>query len=105
MKKRTESDVVRAILDYLYSKRYFAWRNNTVGVWDDKKKAYRKNPNTAIGAPDIFVLHQGIFIGLECKTDTGKHSDEQKYFGNMMMSRGGKYFVVREVDDVVKIGL
>lgn len=105
MRKRKEGDIVRAVMDYLYCKQYFCWRQNNVGVYDQKNQCYRKNRNTTKGVPDIFVLRNGVLIGLECKMPTGHQSIEQQQFQNKMLANGARYFIIRELNDVVEIGL
>jgi len=52
------------------------------------------------GTPDIIVVHQGRFIGLEVKTAVGRPTDSQKLFGQLCEDNGGVYAVVRSVEEV-----
>lgn len=57
------------------------------------------------GVPDIILVHNGIFIGLEVKRPKGKQSDNQVEFQKGLERAGGKYYLVTSLDDVTKIGL
>jgi len=73
-----ETEVQRDIIQYLHSQGIFAWRNNTVGVWDEKRKRYRTNPHTLKGVSDILGLFDdGTFLAVECKSATGRLTPEQ----------------------------
>lgn len=61
--------------------------------------------HTPRGLPDINVIRGGAYYGLEVKTPKGRQSPEQKEFQSFVESHGGKYFVVRSIDDVVALGL
>ena len=58
-------------------------------------------PNPAAGMPDIVgVLPNGLFLGIEVKTATGRQSDAQKAFQSAVEDNGGVYILARSVDDV-----
>ena len=57
------------------------------------------------GIPDLIVVAGGLFFGLEVKTKIGRQSPEQKEFEANVKKHGGKYFVVRSIEDVQAIGL
>ena len=100
-----ENIIQDAICQYLTLKRYFFWRSNTTGLYDPKTQGFRRMPKYAIaGVPDIIIISDGFFIGLEVK-DKGKQSDNQKAFEENCTKAGGVYAVVRSVDDVIALGL
>lgn len=100
--KEKESDIVKAICDYLEMKRHFWWRNNT-GAFKTEKGFYRFG---AKGSPDIFVLTDGgVLISLEVKTKTGKLSPDQKLWQERCEEISAEYYVVRNIDDVINLGL
>lgn len=105
--KRSEKDIQRSILKYLKVKGYTAWRNNSVGVFDAKRKTFRLNPYTLAGGPDIFILLDLRTIALEVKSSTGVQSDVQRIFQANWESPEARreYYVVRSLDDVMKLGL
>lgn len=100
-----EATVQSSICEYLEARRHFFWRTNTTGVYDPIKKIHRKPSRfTKLGAPDINVVFQGKYYGLEVK-DKGSQSEEQRKFEIGCKIAGGNYHVVRSIDDVQKIGL
>lgn len=52
------------------------------------------------GVPDIIVLIDGKFIGLEVKAEKGRQSEHQKSFELECKKNGGKYYVVKTLEDV-----
>lgn len=101
-----ESEAQRAICDYLALKGYFFWRNNNVPIFDPTRKTFRAMPKyTMKGIPDIIIIKDSKFIGLEVKSDTGKLSPEQRKFGVDCTLHGGTYALVRSIDDVQAMGL
>jgi hypothetical protein len=57
------------------------------------------------GVPDIIVIKDGWFIGLEVKKGSGRLSPDQRTFQNLCTENGAEYHVVRSIDDVREIGL
>ncbi len=97
--KASESQVQKAILDYLKLKKIFFWRNNT-GGFSRNKHYYQFG---SVGSPDIFALYNGKIVGIECKASEGEIlSDSQKQWGNEFVKHGGRYFVVRSLDELIK---
>lgn len=106
MSKVLEKDIQLAICEYLTIKRHFFWRQNVIPPFDKKTGHYRPmSKYTMTGVPDIIVIKNGIFIGLECKRKGGKQSDAQIEFQRRTELAGGKYYTVKSVIDVINIGL
>lgn len=104
--KQTESDLVRQLCDYLALRKHFFWRSNNTPIFDQTKGVFRAMPKyTPRGIPDICVIRNGKFIGLEAKTETGTQSMFQQEFEEALKSAGGAYHLVRSVEDLQKIGL
>ena len=104
--KEKESDIQRAICDYLALKRHFFWRNNTVGLYDPTTKGYRAMPKYSLaGVSDIILVKNGQFWGLEVKTSKTTQSENQRAFEANLKENVGVYAVVRSVDDVQRLGL
>ena len=57
------------------------------------------------GAPDIIAIKDGITLYLEIKTFTGKLSDHQIEFQTNIEKHGGKYLVIRGIDDLIQEGI
>ena len=54
------------------------------------------------GEPDISGCLDGLWIGIEVKTATGRQSPDQIKFQKHITQRGGIYIVARSPDDVVR---
>ncbi len=96
-KGKSEAEVMAGILSYLAIRGdCFFWRQgNFSGVLPGGFMHAEK------GVPDIIVVKGGIFIGIEAKREFGGAlSDDQERFGRNVMEAGGRYFVVRSVDEV-----
>jgi hypothetical protein len=101
-----ESQVQAAICDYLALKRYLFSRTNNAPIYDRTRGAFRALPKyTRRGWPDICVIKNGQFIGIEVKTEKGRLSPEQTALGKEVEENGGKYIVARTLDDVIRAGL
>lgn len=102
----SESDILRAICDYLAHKRHFFYRQNTTPIFDPTRKVFRAMPKYALrGVPDIVIIKDGQFIGLEVKTAKTKQSVDQCQFETNCKANGGRYHVVRSVYDVQSLNL
>lgn len=74
------------------------WRNNTGSI---------KTPDGRFvtfglkGSADILgIMRGGRFLAIEVKTATGRQSEHQKNFQNMIESFGGVYILARSAEDV-----
>lgn len=104
LSRDSESNILRSVCDYLALKKYFFWRSNTTPVYDANQKFFRRMPVYAMkGVPDIIVIYKGSFIGIEVKRPGTYQSPEQKEFEMQCNRNGGSYFVVRSVDDIIKL--
>lgn len=52
------------------------------------------------GWPDITVLHNGLFIGIEVKKPDGEQSEAQKQMQTKIENCGGKYVLADSIEDV-----
>lgn len=93
-----ESDVQRAILDYLALKRIFHYRNNSGAFKRDDGHFYRFG---ALGSPDIVCVVNGQYVGIEVKAPGGKQSEHQKEFQRRLEEAGGRYLLACSLDDVI----
>jgi len=75
------------------------WRNQTEALKDERGRLVRFG---LIGSADILgiIKHNGTLLAIEVKTDTGRQTEQQKAFQNMIESHGGIYILARSVDDV-----
>ena len=103
--KITEKQVQSAVITYLkYRPDVYFIRNNSIAG-----KIIRPNGtigwvnNAKIGAPDIVLVKDGKFIGLELKSSNGRQSKEQKQAEKDIKHCGGIYKIVRYIDDIVEL--
>ena len=84
---RRESDIQRAIRDYLRLMGWFVWHNlQSLG-------SYR-------GLADLTAVKNGIVMFIEVKTSRGRLTQHQKRFRDHLTRAGGRYIVARSIDDV-----
>ena len=98
-KAKPESKLVRACLEFLELKGWYAFRVNNMGVYDPTRKVYRTFSGTP-GVADIIAVRFGRFLAVECKTKTGVQSAAQKTFQCNVEANGGVYVLARKVDDL-----
>ncbi len=101
-----ESDIQRSIIDYLEIQeaigRLFFQRINNTPIWD--KNRFRALPKgTKKGFPDILIIKNCKCIGIEVKTEKGRQSEHQKDQQERFIKNGAEYFVVRSLEDLIKI--
>jgi hypothetical protein len=98
-----EKAIENQILHLLFRRGIFAWKNQSVGIYDPIKKIYRKsnNPFHIKGVSDVLgILPDGRLLAIEVKTETGRVSPEQKEFIARINECGGMAFVARCLADV-----
>jgi hypothetical protein len=101
-----ESSIQAAICDYLSLRRHFFWRQNTVGLFDASTGRHRSMPKYSMsGVPDIILIRDGQFIGLEVKRPGGKQSEAQEEFERKVRFYGGQYHIVHSIEEVQALGL
>ncbi|HEY2471042.1 MAG TPA: VRR-NUC domain-containing protein [Terracidiphilus sp.] len=93
-----ESEVQRAILDYLELKGIFHYRNNSGAFKREDGHLYRFG---ALGSPDIVCVIKGQYVGIEVKGTDGKQSDHQKKFQRQLEAMGGKYILAYSINAVI----
>lgn len=106
--KSTESQIQTAICDYLALKKHFFWRANNTPIFqmDNGKPRFRAMPKYSMrGVPDIILIKDGQFIGIEVKQPKAKQSEGQIEFQKKCYTAGGKYYVVTSIEEVQKLGL
>jgi len=99
-----ENAVQKSILDYLALKQVFHWRQNNGATYDAKLGFYRSHTGIK-GVPDIICVIDGKFVGIECKTKSGRQSADQVLFQKRLEAAGGVYILARSVDDVIECGI
>lgn len=95
----TEKQIENNILCFLEFVGIYAWKNQSVGIYDPVKKIYRKSNNRfhKKGVADILGIIDGKFLAIEVKTPKGTISPEQRVFITKINESGGVAFVARSV--------
>lgn len=105
--KKLEKDIQREVCEWLQSEGFFFWRNNNVPIFgrsNDGIKRFRAMPKyTPKGLPDVFVLDNGEFYGLEIKREGGRISPEQRVMQESFKKNGAHYHFVFSLNDVKEI--
>lgn len=98
---RMEKHIQRACLDYLelFSRTHeiYYFRSAAGMVRTEQGRVFKTGKP---GTPDISVCYQGVYYGLEIKTKTGRQSELQKIAQKQIEAAGGKYFIIRCLEDI-----
>ncbi len=98
--KVKESQIQKAILEYLQLRRIYCWKNHSTGIFNAKGGGFI--PTGKPGISDILgILKGGRFLAIEVKKPGGKLSDYQVEFIDDINERGGLAFVAYSIDDVI----
>ena len=98
---RLEKDIQLSIIKYLRRCGYACGKTKTIGVWDAMRRRYRLDKYAFVGFPDLTAfIPQLVFI--ECKSLTGRQTDEQEEFQAMCERVGIPYILATSVDDVIE---
>ncbi len=109
---RLEKDIKKTIEHYLTLKmnqgKLIFFRLNTGDIIIQGEKTRRFKGCGINGASDFLVIgHDGIGITgnffIECKSDTGKISPDQKAFQKMVEEMDCEYILARKLEDVSEI--
>ena len=101
-KQGPEAAIQSTILEYLTLRRVFHWRQNSGAFRNAHGDFYRFG---VTGAPDIFCVIKGAIYGLEVKAPKGKLNPHQEEFRDGFAAAGGKYHIVRSLEDVQALGI
>lgn len=76
----------------------YGWANNTGGmkIGDRFLRFGKKGSSDWLG-----ITLDGKLLALECKTGDGQQSPDQKHFQKIIEAYGGRYKVVRSVQDAI----
>ena len=94
----TKESVIQAeILKWLKTTGLMFWRSNSGSLFL-RGRHINLGP---LGCADISLVlpTNGTFVGLEVKSLNGKIRKEQIVYAAFLTSQGGKYFIVRSVED------
>lgn len=104
---QSEADIKLAVSEYLEygtnQGKWYADRLQAGEVIEVRGKTRRRIVLCREGTGDFFVLYNGRLIFLECKSKKGRQSLPQAAFQTLIESNGGHYYLIRSVDEIVKI--
>lgn len=69
------------------------------GTRDVREAMTLKSTGLLPGASDLIVVHMGVLLWVEVKTDTGRQSKEQIEFQQRVTALGYRYELVRSLDE------
>ncbi len=102
-----EKDIQKQICEWLEQNNFFFWRNNTVGLYNPRKKLFMAMPKYSVaGLPDIMIINRGRLIGLEVKRPTHRGSsavttDNQNKVKIKFLTNGAFYFLVTSLEEAI----
>jgi len=94
----TEAEIQQAILQGLAAKRIFAGRLNTGTGFAGGRPV--QHHSFGKGTADILAFTRCYVLWIECKTEKGIQSQEQKSFAEKVQSEFHHYLIARSWDDV-----
>ena len=109
-----EKEIESQILSWLnFQPGIFAFKINTVGVYDSIRKVYRKNLNPFClnGVSDILAVYKGRMLCIEVKSKAKRNSidspktqteRDQAYFLNVMKTHDAFTLVAHNLDQVIE---
>jgi hypothetical protein len=92
----SEKALQRTVCDYLRLTRLLWWRSSA-GIRGRKGTASYAYPP---GYPDITIVLDGLFVGVELKSAKGRLRPTQEAFRVRLVAAGGLYWVVRDLDEL-----
>ena len=103
----TEHDLQCAICDYLDIRRVCYWAVPNGGKRSKIEASRMQKSGVKSGVPDITIVHEGQFYGLEVKkpktlTPKGRLSKNQKNMIERIETAGGDVKVVYSVQDTIE---
>lgn len=102
-----ESDIQKAILDYLLMRGHWVWRQSVGGMAQESQGKKRFIRFGKRGLADITGIEKasGRRIEIEVKRPGNRATDAQESFLAEVRKRKGIAFVAYSVDDVAAVGL
>lgn len=103
--RQSENSVQQQVVTLLesYCRPDVTWFAVPNGEWRYRRTAARlKAQGVRAGAPDLIVLVDGHFHGIELKSEHGRPSDAQVMMGERIVLSGGDYHVCYGLHATVK---
>ena len=91
------NELTNKVIDYIYRQGGYAWRNSSMGVYDQRAGAYRTAAKK--GVSDVLACFQGRLIAIEIKIGKDRLSPEQIGFTRNIIHAGGVAFIATSFED------
>ena len=102
--KIKESQIQKAIMDYLKRKKILCFKHRNVGIYKQATKSYIPLAYGEKGISDIIgCLPDGRFLAIEVKRPGNKPSIEQADFLARVNAMGGLGLIAYSIDDVAAV--
>lgn len=99
--KRSEKAIQLQILKYLRAIGAYAGKTKTMGT--QRYGRFRYDPYTFRGFPDLVAFFKNNLYFIECKSETGRVSEDQEKFRLACIQANIPYILARSVEDVQNI--
>ena len=90
------SELTNQIIDHVYRCGGYAWRANSVGIYDEKKGVHRAGAKK--GVSDVLACYRGVLVAVEVKMGRDRLRPEQEGFIANIRHVGGRAFVAKDFD-------
>jgi hypothetical protein len=101
--KHEESKIQAEIVKELRRRGYLIFSVSNDSGGDSRRMGTYITLGLLPGVPDLIIALPGRVMGLEVKSPTGKQGPKQIAFQAKWEALGHKYFVVRSLDETLKI--
>lgn len=91
----SEKEIQKQCIEYLKKRNIFFYRQN-------QGRMGRIKFTSINGVPDIVAVIKGKYVGIELKDEKGKQSEDQKTFQKNLEQAGGEYWLIRDLDELIK---
>jgi hypothetical protein len=90
--------------ELIFKKKIVFWYNTSTGIYDPRKKVYRRNnsPYAMLGVSDILgIIEGGRMLAIEVKSKKGRATQAQKDFLTKINEMGGIGMIANDPDQFV----
>lgn len=107
--KRSEAEIKREIVRYLKAKGYLVFRMQSGAMYGSYKGKNWKISMNPSGTADLLTFKRDLCgtknypVWIECKSSSGKLSEEQSTFQRIVKADEHRYILARSVEDVAKV--
>ena len=88
------SELTNQIIGFIHRAGGYAWRANSVGIYDAKKGVHRAGAKK--GVSDVLACYRGVLVAIEVKIGKDRLRPEQEGFIANVRHVGGRAFVAKD---------